>query len=278
MIKSNNPILILYLLFGLFSCEKYEPQFEGAYEDNFDEAGFKPPLQLVYTSGGFVYAADKFGQNVEILNDSGKAELVSINDTHTKIIFKEEGENIEVYDVDAGEVEREISGTSDAIWFDYHSNNQTIYFLSDDGKLDTDGPEILPNRPVNVGSLIAFMDAKSVVVLPNGEVIVSLYRVNDISKGVLVLAEGTTIKEDINIGSSLHSLRLANSGLTVRGGGYNNGRVYDFRTVNLSPIDDYIHYVLGCNGDYFITSDNEIDLPTGGTLDDVAAPITSIDF
>ena len=136
-------------LFG--SCFNYETQYEGPYSDS-ENTGGSFSKELVYVAGGKVFLADRFAESAITLDDSGSVTVASINNDHTKVLYKRVNNNIQIYDIATETVIDEVPDSENAKWFDFHPNNETVFFLSFN-MLDTYGPDVLPTHPIDLGAL-----------------------------------------------------------------------------------------------------------------------------
>lgn len=144
------------LLITIFSvgCQKYEVQFEGAYDDkDNNEAIPSIALEIAYAEGGEVYMMDASLMNQKKLsNMPADAEQVAINFSHDLIAVKAAGQDIVVFDTDGIELAT-IENSSEVEWFDWHANNQTLFMLTK-GNISFYGPalsidhtDLLENTP-----------------------------------------------------------------------------------------------------------------------------------
>ncbi|MBR9919327.1 MAG: hypothetical protein GYB31_00715 [Bacteroidetes bacterium] len=129
-------IPLLFLSLFLSSCYKYDPQYEGPYEDG--EFSYEPAYEILVVQAGNVYLYEGLLQSYKMVL-SGNYTLGSINYAHDKFAVKASG-NIEVYDIDGIKLE-EIDNTENVSWFDWHVNGETLYML-DQGNLRFNGPVI----------------------------------------------------------------------------------------------------------------------------------------
>lgn len=278
-------LLFPFLLLGMVSCFNYETQFEGPYEDeeNIGEE-VELPKVLVYVAGGNVYLADRFGRDSIILDNSGTVKVASINNEHSKVIFKPNNENIQIYDIATDRITGAINGTSTAVWFDYHANNETIYFLLSDGFLDTSGPEILANRPIQLKTHSArFGDPWGVTVLENGHFIFSLLTSTFLNDRFVFLSDGTQILEENETTSALTDMRL-NHEETVLWSGDEFGTFLHIDFVpSLNSFDTETSARIGVpltasQGYRVRDNDMEIQTPDFRIVESPGGRITSIDF
>lgn len=148
--------IYLSILLTLGSCLNYETQADGPYDPNEEQEILMP--SVVYVSNGNVYLGDQFLRDSIIIDDSGQNTLVSINNNHTKVLFKRANQNIQVYDIESASLDEEVPNSEAAFWFEYHSNNKTIYYLIGN-EIVTVGENILEQNPLNLVELAGFPNA-----------------------------------------------------------------------------------------------------------------------
>jgi hypothetical protein len=121
----------LPLIFFL-GCSKYEVQYEGAYDDNagIDLKNQSKDHQIIYVESGKLYAIDPTLSDVRpYSNLPAGIVYASINYAHDKIAYKTATGNITIID-SAGTQLSTIASTSNVTLFDWHPNNQTLYYMS----------------------------------------------------------------------------------------------------------------------------------------------------
>lgn len=269
--------LSIGLLLGASACFKYEPQYEGTYTDSDENIESLFPKELVYVANGNVYLADRFGKNPIILDDSGTVELASINNDHTRVIFKPANQNIQIYDVETETMLEDLNDTQDAIWFDYHSNNETIYFLRSNQRLDTRGPEVLVNRPLNFSNTIPNYSVNSVVVLTFGNVYAAFSGDAGQQNGRLMQVLGTTVVDSKILPVSLNNIRLEESRNRVVGGSFNN-MVLAYSTIDLEKLQTFEDYKLAGGNGYFLSQEDVLIIPNAEDIEELPGEVTAIDF
>lgn len=197
--------ILLSLILFLGSCFEYETQFEGTYDD---EEGNQPQSLkvLVFAAGGDVYLSDPAIQKIEKIDSIGNVELASINNAHTKVAFKRGGGDIQIYDIATGTIIDEVPSSNNANWFDFHKNNETVYFLTG-WKMDTYGPDVMVSKPIDLevintkgGSI------KGAVVLENGNIIFSVQ--GDLASYIIQTDGIIEIDADLALGPYRKHLRL----------------------------------------------------------------------
>ena len=173
----NNSIYILFILLviGTSSCSNYEAQFEGPYNEESETSA--EAKVVVFVVDGNVLLANAVLQDIETIDNSGEVDVVSINNAHTKVIFKRENGNIQIYDIKEERITDEVPNSGDATWFDFHANNETIFFQTD-WTVSTYGPEVIPNNIIDIKSIYpVFVDGnilRGVTMLENGGFIYSV--------------------------------------------------------------------------------------------------------
>ncbi len=283
-IRVINFSLLLFAL-SITACFNYETQFEGPYEETDEVVAPDFPKELVYVAGGNVYLADRFGRDSLILDNSGNVEIASINNDHTKVIFKKPNENIKVYDIEAGSITDEVPGTSTAIWYDYHANNQTVYFLLSDNNLNTYGPDVLSRKPINLSSLTPQLGdiTKGVVVLENGDFIFSSFAPGIFNSRFIYSSNGTDILKQRETNSTRRYLRVNADEDRLWMSDEFDQFLHKYRVSGLSYIgSDLNGYYIGTPTEdgvgYVITEDNVIRTPSFKAIESPGGNFSSVDF
>ena len=275
--------LFAFGLVCLFSsCFNYETQYEGPYSDS-ENTGGSFPKELVYVAGGKVFLADRFVEAAITLDDSGSVKVASINNDHTKVIYKTANANIQIYDIETETVTGEVPGSENAVWFDFHSNNETIYFL-DNNILDTFGPEILPSHPLDLGALpgVSGDIVYGVTITPTNRIYFSIAS-SSTNTEYLYSTNGTVILNTRIINEIRSDFRLSpdNSDIwmTVDDGLDDVLIVNTSNLVTTFSLSDVVYGVptIGTNG-YVVTRLNEILTPQNNRVEISNSPITSVDF
>lgn len=122
--------LILMTMLVMSSCSKYETKFEGPYSDanNGNTAG-KINYEIIYVESGRLNMIDVPLKNVKTFFTLPVGIVsASINDAHTKIAYKTAAGNLTVIDT-AGNQIASIANTAAVVFFDWHSNNETLYYV-----------------------------------------------------------------------------------------------------------------------------------------------------
>jgi hypothetical protein len=171
-------LLIFSLLTGLcaVSCQKYQTQYEGPYADPKD--GEVPTFMIKYEiltlQNGVIqlYTADCSQEKI-LSNLPGGIEKASINYSHDQIAYQIPGEDIQIIDT-SGQFIATVPGSDFADWFDWHTNNKTLYYLKWD-QLNTYGPDIPGLADQNFNWVFPFGSSDQTVncaaVLENGNVL-----------------------------------------------------------------------------------------------------------
>lgn len=207
--KSNSIyIIFIFIIFELVSCQKYDVQFEGAY----DEVNGPPSEAKVvaFVINGNVFMTNARLQDLVEIDDSGDVEVVSINNAHTKIIFKRENQNIQIYDIISQSIEGEVPNSQDAEWYDFHANNETIYFQTD-WIVSTYGPEVIPNNTVDIKNILSDYASgfilRGVAISREGDIIYSVQRDNN-SHSLHYYDGQNKYDTEVYVGSYRRHLRL----------------------------------------------------------------------
>jgi hypothetical protein len=123
--------LVLPLMFFL-GCSKYEVQYEGAYDDNVGIAlkSKSKDHQIIYVESGKLYAIDPTLSDIRAYTTLPAGIVyASINYAHDKIAYKTATGNITIIDT-AGTQLSTVTATNTVTLFDWHPNNQTLYYMS----------------------------------------------------------------------------------------------------------------------------------------------------
>jgi len=289
MKHSNYLAALIWMLLLSSGCLNYETQFEGPYEDVEDNTADTVELQqvVVFVAGGKVYLADENVKQIETIDDSGDVRIASINNEHSKVLYKRQGENIQIYNIEEKRVVDEVANSENANWFDFHANNQTVYYTNG-WELRTYGPEVLIANPIDIkqlspvsGNSVFF---KGVAVLQNGSFI---YSISVSGAGDrLYLSDGDRNMASFTDLEFRHSLRINKDENEIWTASEYDNRLYVHNTTDLSKIKTDANHFLGAptsNGQgYKVTAfdENTIILPFLGV--GVESPgnarISSIDY
>lgn len=123
-------LLIVGLCF-IAACTKYEVQYEGAYNDsqNTTSTTGKIEYEIAYVESGKLFMVDptlKYVKSFPTLPTD--IVLVAISPAHDKIAYKTDSGNITIID-STGQQLSSIVNTSAVTSFDWHENNQTLYYV-----------------------------------------------------------------------------------------------------------------------------------------------------
>ena len=273
--------LPLLLVIGLASCFDYETQFDGPYSDEENNTGFKLPKKVVYVAGGNVYLANEFAKDSIRIDNSATVDVASINNDHTNVLFKRTGENINIYNIESESITGQVPNTETAIWFDYHANNETIYFLLSNNLLDTYGPEVLTNRPIDLRTLGSVTgNVKGVAVMNNGEFVFS--KISAIGNSeYLIKSDGINILKQFTTTFFHKNFRLNKGENWLWIGDTFDDGLYYYRMPEVSKYDDQFDYFIGAPTNsgfgYRVTQDNKIRNSIWETIQSPGGQITSID-
>jgi hypothetical protein len=276
--------ILLSLILFLGSCFEYETQFEGPYDDE-EGKQIQSSKVLVFAAGGDVYLTDPAMEKIEKIDSIGNVEIASINNAHTKIAFKRGGNDIQIYDIATSTIIDEVPSSNNASWFDFHANNETVYFLTG-WKIDTYGPDVMVAKPIDLEAINTKGGSiKGAVVLENGNILFSiegdLYNYINETDGII------EVDDDFILGPYREHLRL-NKVEDTFWGATNQNRVYihNFTESVLSshysnasfgaPTAITVGYIVspaigGGDDIYLPSSSTPVSLPTN-------AKVTSIDY
>jgi hypothetical protein len=173
----KNLFIFITILSTLAVSCKYETQYDGPYSD-----GDSPEIlnnikyEILYVSEGKMYMLDpNLRFQKPIPNVTKTVYSASINYAHDKIAYKTSTGNIIVIDT-AGNQIQEIANSSSADIFDWHSNNQTLYYVPyGNWGIRTYGPAISLARTSLSGFLPLGFDNKitGLCIKSDGSMIVS---------------------------------------------------------------------------------------------------------
>lgn len=202
---------------------------------------------LVILADGDIYLANEFVEDFKLIEEEGTVELVSINNNHTKVAFKRDNENIQIYDIASDMIIDEVPNSASAFWFDFHANNETVYFYSS-WLLKTYGPEVLLNNPTDIMNLSPISGSsvyiKGVVILENGNII---YSIDAPGAGArLYLSDGVTNLANSVFSNFRKNLRLNEAEDALWTASEYNNKLHIHNTATLEEED--------VNDDFFIGS------------------------
>ncbi len=278
-------VLMLSVLIGSLGCYDYETQFEGPYSQDSEFIEPELPRELVYISGGNVYLANQFVTDSIIIDNSGEVARASINYEHSNVLFKRTGENIQIYNIEEERVTGEVAGSIDATWFDYHANNETIYYLIGDN-LHTQGPELLSENPKDLRDFFAFnIDIIGAVITNVGDIIYTLKVLGGNTTYIIRtnhLNESQNIYERV-IPNAVRFMRINSNDSAILGTSQPGSDMVEIRPNN-GGYDWFNDFRLGVPGEnnnrgYYVTNNLlGIETPSGEEIEVTTGLITSIDF
>ncbi len=282
--KTKYFILCLVGAMSLSSCFNYEAQFEGAYEDSEVVDPGELPKSVVLVAGGNVYLADEFFEGVEMIIGVSNVEVASINNAHTKVLFQEDGQDIQIYDVEQNIVTQGIPNSDDAIWFDYHANDETVYFLKRNGMMHTYGRRVLAREPFNIKSLGFFSSVTGAAVLEDGRIVFSTFTPGGFNSRSLMITDLalTKVEELKSLQASATNFRINQTEDILWSGTEFNNWVNFYRIPSLNFYDDDTNMLFGApisfETGYKVNQNNMISGPGFFNKDSPGGEITSIDF
>ncbi len=124
------PIFLLFFIVHT-GCSKYKVQFDGAYDDKtgIDVKSKPKDHQIVYVESGKLYTIDPKLEDIRPYpNLPTGIVYAAINPAHTKIAYKTAIGNITLID-SSGTQLAIIASTSAVTSFDWHANNETLYYV-----------------------------------------------------------------------------------------------------------------------------------------------------
>jgi hypothetical protein len=128
-------LIIFLATFFISACYKYEVQHEGAYSDAnnqveqaiLDEEKNKG---IIYVDAGKLYLTNpSFTEKLLVPNLPANIFYASINDAHDKIAYKTLSGDITIVSI-LGTPIAVIPNTSSSTIFDWHANNNSLFYLS----------------------------------------------------------------------------------------------------------------------------------------------------
>ncbi|MEL6865793.1 MAG: hypothetical protein AAFP19_15315 [Bacteroidota bacterium] len=133
----------LLLLIHCWACGKYEVQYEGPYDPEAQQGGntVEDTAVVAFIASGNLFVSPRALLNYKVIDNSGTVTHVAMSDDHSKLAYKRRNEEIRLYNLEEEEVTASVSNTANVDWFDWHANNETLYFL-EDGIISTFGPSI----------------------------------------------------------------------------------------------------------------------------------------
>ena len=268
---SRNIICIVFvsIMLSFCGCLKYETQFEGPYEDPEIDNEATLPKVLVFVATGTVYLANEYFEDITIVDEGGNIKWASINHNHTKVLFKRFNENIQIYNIASETVVDEVPNSDQATWFDFHANNETVYY-NDGWMLHTYGPAVLLNNPTNLQELSPVsgfsVALRGLAVYANGNIV---YSVSTPSTGSrLYLTDGVSNIADDVWAEYRADLRLSKDETEIWATNQYGNRLIIHNALDMSEMEFDYDFKFGAptsqtNG-YKVTFDDEwIALPPG---------------
>ncbi len=168
-------ILFATFAMALFmaGCYKYEPQFEGPYEDSNVPAINQVVYEILTVEDGRIHLYDRNLQNTKVLTNLPQGiSKASINFSHDRMAYQIPGQDIAIID-SAGLALGTVSNSAAAKWFDWHTNNRSL-FLLENYKLRVWG-DPLSLSTTNLGSVFPLgasdLEMNSVSVLEDGTIV-----------------------------------------------------------------------------------------------------------
>lgn len=159
----------------LFSGCGYKTIFEGPYSDDLIYSTGEIYSQIVFTRSGELVLTDPYFTNIKTMPEVDNIALSAINYRHDLIAYKINGNDIVICDT-AFQIMGTVPGSEEAIFFDFHANNETLYYLTEDGAVGIYGPEI-PRELSHINELVTSslntIDAHAIVIAPDGAVVVA---------------------------------------------------------------------------------------------------------
>jgi hypothetical protein len=221
----KNLFFFLLIACAISGCSKYETQFDGPYSD---EKGYQPqniPYEILYVgSDGKMYMLDaalRYQKTFPTITNNVFRAV--INYTHDKIAYKSVFGNIIVIDT-AGTQIREIAGSSNADIFDFHPNNETVYYLPYGGawSVKTSGPTV-PIARTSLSSVLPLGASNKITGLAiksDGSMVVTLsyYLTTSTVREYQVINANNTVAFTRAIGDTymdIRWLRMSQNGETV---------------------------------------------------------------
>jgi hypothetical protein len=163
--------LLFFSLLLLSSCSKYETQYEGPYSEADPEPKGPAYYDMVFVLDNQLYMASADLKQVKKLNIPTSISRASINFSHTRIAYQPAfGGNLVVIDTSGAQIAT-VPNSEGATDFDWHANNETLYFL-DNNDLRFFGPNVMAAHTDldNAHPYFGVPYYHSVTVLPNGAV------------------------------------------------------------------------------------------------------------
>lgn len=289
--------IYLFFLLILSSCYTYEPQFEGPFDPSSESVDQELSKTLMYTSSGKLYLSNDYGlETVQVSDDDVFVQYASINNNHTKVIYKVNGEDIAVYDIESQTIERRVENSRDAVFCDFHANNESIYYFTSKGMMYVDGTQLYNTNPLDMTEHLTVSSSSSynfgsAVILPNNDIIASFKFFFGNSRYIARINETEQIKSRQLTHSSgplynnLEHMRINHTGTLLHAsevvvGGIRSMEI-DINTLevetnskNYSLPHSYLSQEVG----YFIYDDNTLVIPEGDDQFILNSSPSSLDY
>lgn len=199
--KYSFPGLILFLLVFLGGCVEYKTQYEGPYQDG---ASAAVTYEILFVENGVMRMANQNLSRVKTLPTASNVVKASINYRHDRIAFKTATGNIMVIDT-AGQTLATVTNSNNVLWFDWHTNNETLYMLNPNNTLSFYGPTISVATANPASRIPGYpnLSIKTVAITSNGTVVCGAYsEFVPAESGVWILepnGQNTRLRTDFDI-------------------------------------------------------------------------------
>lgn len=291
----KNILSLLTLLSVLFfaACSKYQTQYEGPYSEDGEPKAIAVNYQILTILDGKITLFDQgLKHRKEVAGTPSDVTEASISFDHQLIAYKRSGQNIQVIDT-TGKFIAEVAGSATGYAFDWHANNQTLYYLKNN-KIYFYGPAL--QVPISDLDMLlaagASSDAISGLAITANNNVWVCYEYYTFQTGDTRFVEGRSPSGQImkkTIGSYLSSswMRTDLSGQTVYFDTYSNfsQNVYGVNTNAkvLTDVGEYKYLAFNPEGDYKVFSDGSVIstvLPSGNftSVDLNGAQLTALDW
>lgn len=164
----------------IFSGCGYKTIYEGPYSDDLIYSTGEIYSQIVFARDGDLILTDPYFTNFKTMPEVDNIVLSAINYRHDLLAYKSNGNDIVICDT-AFQIIGTVPGSEDAVFFDFHANNETLYYLTADGAVGIYGPEI-PRELSHIDELVInfenTIDAHAIVIAPDGAVVVAYSFIN----------------------------------------------------------------------------------------------------
>jgi hypothetical protein len=134
--------LLAFISLSMSACKKYEVQNDGAYDDNTSSTAKAINYEIVYTQSGKLYMTDPILQNIKSFPSLPLGIVTAvISPNFDKIAYRVAGGNINIIDT-SGKAITTLVGTTTATSFDWHENNETLYYIDSNWYMKFYGPTV----------------------------------------------------------------------------------------------------------------------------------------